>query len=171
MVFLSFRDRSKLVLFRWSAVGAGLCVALGLHIVASALGLGIAYAGAGSIAEGSTGYLVLAWSGAAWLAAAFVGGYVAAWVADSSSYVESIFHGLTLWGLLTVVLMVLPPTAMSLGGMLAETVPPSEIVSFVAWFVAIGGLLSLGTTIWGSIVGSRVVESVEAKMTEGYRAA
>lgn len=171
MLFLSFRDRSKLVLFRWPAVGAGLSVALGLHIVVSALGLGMAYVGSGFLPEGSTAYWVLAWSGVAWLAAAFIGGYVAAWVSDSSSYVESIFHGLTLWGLLTVILMVLPPTAMSLGAMLAETVPPSDIVSFVAWFVAIGGILSLGTTIWGSIIGSRVVESVETKMTEGYRAA
>jgi len=171
MIFLSFRDRSKLVLFRWPAVAAGLSVALGFHIVVSALGLGMAYAGAGSFRDGSTGYWVLAWSAAAWLAAAFIGGYVTAWISDASSYVESVFHGLTLWGLLTVILMVLPPTAMSLGAMLAETVPSSEIVSFVAWFVAIGGLLSLGTTIWGSIIGRRVVETVEAKMTEGYRAA
>jgi hypothetical protein len=41
----------------------------------------------------------------------------------------------------------------------------------VAWFVAIGGLLSLGTTIWGAVIGSRVVAEVETKQTGTYRAA
>ena len=41
----------------------------------------------------------------------------------------------------------------------------------VAWFVAIGGLLSLGTTVWGAIIGSRVVREVETKEAGTYRAA
>jgi hypothetical protein len=46
-----------------------------------------------------------------------------------------------------------------------------SLISSVAWFVAVGGLLSLGTTIWGAMVGSRVVAEVETKASGRYRAA
>ena len=38
MAFLPFRDRARIVLFRWPAVIAGLAVALGIHIVLTAFG-------------------------------------------------------------------------------------------------------------------------------------
>jgi hypothetical protein len=100
----------------------------------------------------------------------FIGGYVTAWVADASRYVESLFHGLVLWGALTFTLMFLPPTTM---GIVAdsESLPAMSLISSVAWFVAIGGLLSLGTTVWGAVIGSRVVAEVETKEAGAYRAA
>jgi hypothetical protein len=110
------------------------------------------------------------WSGLAWVVAAFVGGYVTAWVADASRYVESLFHGLVLWGALTFILMFLPPSTMGIGGD-TEALAAPALISSVAWFVAIGGVLSLGSTVWGAIVGSRVVAEVETKEAGTYRAA
>jgi len=170
MAFLPFRDRARLVVFHWPAVVAGLFVTLGIHIVLTAFGLGVVFLQSQS-SEGSgmaaTGLLL--WSGFALMMASFIGGYVTAWVADASRYVESLFHGLVLWGALTFTLMLLPPSTM---GIVAdgESLPALSLVSSVAWFVAIGGLLSLGTTVWGAVIGSRVVAEVETKEA-GYRAA
>jgi hypothetical protein len=170
MAFLSFRDRASIVMFRWPAVVAGLFVALGIHIVVTAFGLGVAFADHG-MQEGMTSIGLLLWSGVAWIVASFIGGYVAAWIADSSRYLESLFHGLVLWGLLTFVLMFLPPSTMGVGATLSGAPPTANVISWVAWFVAIGGVLSLGTTIWGAIIGSRVVADVETKAADTYRAA
>jgi hypothetical protein len=52
-----------------------------------------------------------------------------------------------------------------------ESLPALSLISSVAWFVAIGGLLSLGTTVWGAVIGSRVVAEVETKEAGTYRAA
>ena len=169
MAFLPFHDRATIVMFRWPAIIAGLFVALGIHIVVTAFGLGIAFAE--PLHEGMTSVGLLLWSGAAWIAASFIGGYVAAWIADSSRYLESLFHGLVLWGLLTFVLMFLPPSTMGVGATLPGAPPTANVVSLVAWFVAIGGVLSLGSTIWGAIIGSRVVAEVETKAADSYRAA
>jgi hypothetical protein len=172
MAFLPFRDRARIVLFRWPAIVAGLFVALGIHIVLTAFGLGVVFLQTQS-GEGGSGMAVaglLLWSGFAWVTASFTGGYVTAWVADASRYVESLFHGLVLWGALTFILMFLPPSTMGMGAD-TESVPLPSIISSVAWFVALGGLLSLGTTVWGAIIGSRVVAEVETKEAGTYRAA
>jgi len=171
MAFLPFRDRMTIVMFRWPAIIAGLFVALGIHIVLTAFGLGIAFADRDPLHEGMTSIGLLVWSGVVWIAASFVGGYVAAWIADSSRYLESLFHGFVLWGVLTFVLMFLPPSTMGVGATLSGAAPTANIISLVAWFVAIGGILSLGTTIWGAIIGSRVVAEVETKTADTYRAA
>ena len=172
MAFLPFRERARIVLFRWPAIIAGLFVALGIHIVLTAFGLGVVFLQTQSAESGGSmaaaGLLV--WSGLAWITAAFIGGYVTAWVADASRYVESLFHGLVLWGAMTFVLMFLPPSTMGLG-MDTDSLPALSIISSVAWFVAIGGLLSLGTTVWGAIIGSRVVAEVDTKEAGTYRAA
>jgi hypothetical protein len=172
MPFLPFRDRARIVLFRWPAIVAGLSVALGLHIVLTAFGLGVVFLQQQSAEGGSSMAAagLLLWSGLAWIIAGFIGGYVTAWVADSSRYLESLFHGLVLWGALTFILMFLPPSTMGIGAE-TEALPAPTIISSVAWFVAIGGLLSLGTTVWGAIVGSRVVAEVETKEAGTYRAA
>ena len=172
MAFLPFRDRTRIMQFRWPAIAAGLSVALGIHIVLTAFGLGVVFLQSQS-AEGAsstaTGALLL-WSGLSWVMAGFIGGYITAWVADASRYVESLFHGLVLWGALTFILMFLPPSTMGITSEAEPALSPSTISS-VAWFVAIGGLLSLGTTIWGAVIGSRVVAEVETKHTGTYRAA
>jgi hypothetical protein len=172
MSFLPFRDRARIVLFRWPAVVAGLFVSLGLHIVLTAFGLGVMFlqtqSGEGGTSMAAAGLLL--WSGFAWVAASFIGGYVTAWVADTSRYVESLFHGLVLWGALTFILMFLPPSTMGIGAD-PESLPALSVVSSVAWFVAIAGLLSLGTTVWGAVIGSRVVAEVETKEASTYRAA
>lgn len=172
MAFLPFRDRAKIVLFRWPAIVAGLFVALGIHIVLTAFGLGILFLENQSAEGGSsmaTAGLLL-WSGLAWVGASFIGGYVTAWVADASRYVESLFHGLVLWGALTFILMFLPPSAMGISAE-SDSSMSLSVISSVAWFVAIGGLLSLGTTIWGAVIGSHVVSQVETQETGTYRAA
>ena len=172
MAFLPFRERARIVLFRWPAIIAGLFVALGIHIVLTAFGLGVVFLQTQSAESGGSMAAagLLLWSGLAWITAAFIGGYVTAWVADVSRYVESLFHGLVLWGAMTFVLMFLPPSTMGLG-MDTDSLPALSIISSVAWFVAIGGLLSLGTTVWGAIIGSRVVAEVETKEAGTYRAA
>ena len=172
MAFLPFRERARIVLFRWPAIIAGLFVALGIHIVLTAFGLGVVFLQTQSAESGGSMAAagLLLWSGLAWITAAFIGGYVTAWVADVSRYVESLFHGLVLWGAMTFVLMFLPPSTMGLG-MDTDSLPALSIISSVAWFVAIGGLLSLGTTVWGAIIGSRVVAEAETKEVGTYRAA
>jgi hypothetical protein len=172
MAFLPFRDRSRIVLFRWPAVVAGLFVALGIHIVLTAFGLGVVFLQQQSVEGGGSMAVagLMLWSGFAWLVASFIGGYVTAWVADASRYVESLFHGLVLWGALTFILMFLPPSAMGIGAD-TESLALPTLISSVAWFVAIGGLLSVGTTVWGAIIGSRVVAEVETKEASTYRAA
>lgn len=172
MAITQFREGSRLPVFHWSAVGAGLFVALGIHIVLTAFGLGVALVGKETVEEGNAAVGLLLWSGLAWIAASFIGGYVTAWVSDSSRYVEGLFHGLVLWGALTFVLMFLPPsTTMGVGATGAEPLLSANVISSVAWFVAIGGVLSLGTAIWGAVIGSRVVERVETKSADSYRAA
>jgi hypothetical protein len=138
----------------------------------TAFGLGVVFLQQQSAEGGSSMAAagLLLWSGLAWIIAGFIGGYVTAWVADSSRYLESLFHGLVLWGALTFILMFLPPSTMGIGAE-TEALPAPTIISSVAWFVAIGGLLSLGTTVWGAIVGSRVVAEVETKEAGTYRAA
>jgi hypothetical protein len=172
MAFLPFRDRSRIVLFRWPAVVAGLFVALGIHIVLTAFGLGVVFLQQQSVEGGGSMAVagLMLWSGFAWLVASFIGGYVTAWVADASRYVESLFHGLVLWGALTFILMFLPPSAMGIGAD-TESLALPTLISSVAWFVAIGGLLSVGTTVWGAIIGSRVVAEAETKEASTYRAA
>lgn len=172
MSFLPFRERARIVLFRWPAIIAGLFVALGIHIVLTAFGLGVVFLQTQSAESGGSMAAagLLLWSGLAWITAAFIGGYVTAWVADVSRYVESLFHGLVLWGAMTFVLMFLPPSTMGLGTD-TDSLPALSIISSVAWFVAIGGLLSLGTTVWGAIIGSRVVAEAETKEVGTYRAA
>ncbi|HEY7129089.1 MAG TPA: hypothetical protein VH332_05425 [Nitrospira sp.] len=172
MAFLPFRDRARVVLFRWPAIVAGLFVTLGIHIVLTAFGLGVVFLQSQSSEGGSSTAAVglLLWSGVAWVTASFIGGYVTAWVADASRYVESLFHGLVLWGALTFTLMFLPPSTMGIVPD-GESLPPLSLVSSVAWFVAIGGVLSLGTTVWGAIIGSRVVAGAEIKETPTYRVA
>src|SRR5215813_2548178 len=167
MAFLPFRDRMTIVMFRWPAIIAGLFVALGIHIVVTAFGLGIAFADRDPLHEGMTSIGLLLWSGVAWIAASFVGGYVAAWIADSSRYLESLFHGFVLWGLLTFVLMFLPPSTMGVAATLSGVAPTANVISLVA----IGGIPALGTTLWGAIIGSRVVAEVETKTADTYRAA
>ena len=145
-------------------------MALGIHIVLTAFGLGVVFLQSQStegVSSTATAALLL-WSGVSWVMAGFIGGYIAAWVADASRYVESLFHGLVLWGAMTFILMFLPPSTMGITSEAEPVLSPSTISS-VAWFVAIGGLLSLGTTIWGAVIGSRVVAEVETKHT--YRAA
>ena len=76
MAFLPFRDRARIVLFRWPAIVAGLFVALGIHIVLTAFGLGVVFLQ--SEAEGSGSMAVaglLLWSGFAWVTASFIGGW------------------------------------------------------------------------------------------------
>lgn len=172
MAFLPFRERATIVLFRWPAIIAGLFVALGIHIVLTAFGLGVVFLQQQSAESGGSMAAagLLLWSGFAWVIAAFIGGYITAWVADASRYVESLFHGLVLWGALTFILMFLPPSTMGIG-FDAEGLPAPSLISSVAWFVALGGLLSLGTTVWGAIIGSRVVAKVETKEAGTYRAA
>lgn len=172
MAFLPFRDRASILVFRWPAIIAGLFVALGIHIVLTAFGLGILFLQTESGEGGSSmaAAVLLLWSGLAWVTASFIGGYVTAWVADASRYVESLFHGLVLWGALTFILMFLPPSTMGVG-VETETLPGLSIISSVAWFIAIGGLLSLGTTMWGAVIGSRVIADVESKESGTFRAA
>ena len=170
MAFLPFRDRARIVLFRWPAIVAGLFVALGIHIVLTAFGLGILFIEQGAEVGGLAAAGLLIWSGLAWTAASFIGGYVTAWVADASRYAESLFHGLVLWGALTFVLMFLPPTALGISAD-SESLLSSTIITSVVWFVAIGGLLSLVTTVWGAVIGSHVVAEVETKEAGTYRAA
>ena len=172
MGFLPFRDRARIVLFHWPAIVAGLSIALGIHIVLTAFGLGVVFLQMQS-AEGGSSMAVaglLLWSGFAWITASFIGGYVTAWVADATRYMESLFHGLVLWGALTFILMFLPPSTMGIGTD-GESLTTPSMVSSVAWFIAIGGLLSLGTTVWGAIMGSKVVAEVETKESGAYRAA
>lgn len=172
MAFLPFRDQARIILFRWPAIVAGLFVALGIHIVLTAFGLGVVFLQTQSAEGGSSMAAagLLLWSGFAWVTAGFIGGYVTAWVADASRYVESLFHGLVLWGAMTFILMFLPPTTMGIGAD-TESLTAPAIITSVAWFVALGGLLSLGTTVWGAVIGSRVVAEVETKVTSTYRAA
>ena len=171
MTALRFRDRSKLPVFHWPAVVAGLFVALGIHIVATAFGLGVAFSSTTVIEEGGASIGLLLWSAIAWVLGGFIGGYVTAWLADATRYVEGLFHGIVLWGVLTFVLMFLPPSTMGAGSTLSDATLSPAVVSSVAWFIAIGGLLSLGTTVWGAVIGSRVVEQVETQSNETYRAA
>jgi len=168
MALFPSRDRSMVMLFSWPAIAAGLSVALGIHIVLTAFGLGIAFVqdqAENSSGGAATGFLI--WSGIAWIVASFVGGYVTAWVADSSDYIEGVFHGLVLWGVLTFLVMFLPPSAIA--G--ADSFIAHAVISSVAWFISIGGLLSLGSTVWGAVIGSHVVERLEARSSGTSRAA
>src|SRR5687767_10407734 len=94
MAFLPFRDRARIVLFRWPAIVAGLSVALGIHIVLTAFGLGVVFLQNQSAIGGSSlaAAGLLLWSGLAWVTASFIGGYVSAWVAAASRYVESVIY-------------------------------------------------------------------------------
>lgn len=171
MVTTSFVERSKIPVFHWSGVIAGLLVALGVYIVCVAFGLGLTFAGNGVLDEEIAGLGLFLWSSLGWSVAAFIGGYVTAWISAASRYGESLFHSLTLWGLMTCVLLLLSPNALGVGPTLAGAVLSPHLISFTSWFMAVGGVLSLGSTIWGGVTGSRVLRKADMKTTDSYRAA
>ena len=74
MAFLPFRERARIVLFRWPAIIAGLFVALGIHIVLTAFGLGVVFLQTQSAESGGSMAAagLLLWSGLAWITAAFI---------------------------------------------------------------------------------------------------
>lgn len=154
----------------WSSVAAGLIVAVGAYIVLNAFGLGVAFIG-DALMEGEVVLGLLLWSGLVWIAVSFLGGYVAAWSANAITYPESLFLGLVLWGSLTSVVLFLPPSTMALGTVGLDVVTSPAVIASVTWFVAGGGLVSLVTTVWGTLVGSRVAGRRQIARTEQSRAA
>lgn len=162
---------TKVPVLRWSAVGAGFFVALSIHIVLTAFGLGVAFLGFDAPDGRVTAGGLLIWSGFAWLVGSFIGGYVTAWLGETLRYLEGLLHGLVLWGTLTLMLLFLPPSTMGIGVVGSEALLEPDVISSVAWFIAIGGLLSLGTAIGGTVMGSRAMDQVEAQAAETQRAA
>jgi len=98
----------------WSAVFAGLVVAVATHIALSMLGLGI---GVGAIdpqnhRNPTTGVptMLLIWMFASGLTALFVGGYVSGRLAGTEPY-DSALHGIVTWALSTIAIFLLATTS------------------------------------------------------------
>lgn len=117
LVIASFADRIS-----WSAILAGLVVALALHMAFSTLGIGV---GAASIdafdrknpAKGIPTMLFV-WMFASGLIALFVGGWVAGW-SSGTTPTDSAIHGVIAWAMATVVTLLLGMTSVgyAVGGM------------------------------------------------------
>ncbi len=117
MVITSLANRIS-----WSAILAGLVVALALHMAFSTLGIGIGTASIDAFdrknpTEGVPTMLFM-WMFGSGLIALFVGGWVAGW-SSGSSPIDSTIHGIMSWALATVAILILGMTSVgyAVGGM------------------------------------------------------
>jgi hypothetical protein len=91
---------------RWSAIAAGLVVALAAWLTLQLLGVGVGLTAVDVDADGSlrgAGIGAGVWSVIAPLIALFIGGYVAAHMSNTWNRAGGAVHGLVLWALTTVV--------------------------------------------------------------------
>jgi len=152
----------------WAGIWAGLFAGLGVQIMLTALGLGIGLTSSGSSATDFIRKLPIGievWSGLAWLCSTFLGGYVAAWMSGSYSRSDGVFHGFVTWGVMTTVLF---DTAVMLLALIRltghVTVSLTPFLQAAAWWMFLGGIVSLGCAYLGGRVGVRAAEySMEKK--------
>lgn len=94
----------------WGAVFAGLVIVLSLswlmHMLGAAIGVGLADAYDSATIEGGLDESVAFWTIASWAIAFFIGALVSARLAGSIDDFAGMLHGLTLWGVATIVAVV-----------------------------------------------------------------
>ncbi|MGC4122695.1 MAG: hypothetical protein QM765_50615 [Myxococcales bacterium] len=127
--------------FRWGAVFAGAFVALGLWVLLYAFGLAVGLNSLDMNNPKSVGTWTGVWSFIAPLIALFVGGLVAARGAGPVDRTVGLMHGAVVWGLTTVV-------GVMLVGMMASAV--------------VTGLAAAGTGVVKGVGGSGAVQGLNA---------
>jgi hypothetical protein len=104
---------------RWGAVLAGVVVGVSVQLVLTLLGIATGLT-ATDLSEGETmGMGPLLWAGFSMLAAAFVGGYVAARMSGLKRKADGVLHGAVSWAVTTILFAAL---ATSVGGTLVSGV-------------------------------------------------
>jgi hypothetical protein len=169
----------------WGAIWAGGVVGLGMQIVLTALGLGIAMRAIDFNVSEPLRNLpvgVEVWSGLAWIFAAFMGAYVSAWFSGSFLRSSGIFHGMVTWGFMMSAFMTVIMGLLIAGkygafsGVKGLTGPLSvETLDAMCWWLFGAGLVSLGFAYLGGRIGVRAAQESmsEQNMSEQkmYRAA
>ena len=104
---------------RWGAVLAGVVVGVSVQLVLTLLGIATGLT-ATDVSEGeSMGMGPLLWAGFSMLAAAFIGGYVAARMSGLKRKADGVLHGAVSWAVTTILFAAL---ATSVGGTLVSGV-------------------------------------------------
>lgn len=148
---------------RWSAVWSGLLLAISVQILLTAFGLGVGLYGITSLATaGGVNWTAVGIWNAIWaLIALFIGGFVAARLAGSTTTANGIWHGVVVWALTltlggVISALGLLPT-MAFGGVRALAFPAQAggFSTAPLWGFIIGSLLGLGAAILGGALGKR----------------
>jgi hypothetical protein len=151
----------------WGGVWAGFFVGLGSEVVLASVGVG---AGLHAIARSGAEVLpagVMVWTAIAWMASAFLAGYVAVWMSGRYMYAEGMFHSFVTWGVLVSALAYLPTYGdLAFLGRQTSTMSPEETAS---WWMFVSGILSLAMALTGGVIGARAAR--QAHRDEQYRAA
>lgn len=119
----------------WGGIWAGLFVVFAVQVVLDVLSLGVGFSvvtpSNGSVNAGGLGVAGAVWWGVSYLIAAFLGGYVAARLAETPNGWDGALHGFVTWAFaLTVTLLLL---SVALGNILSGTLrAASGIVSSAA---------------------------------------
>ncbi len=110
-------DSASLNKISWSAVLAGVAVALSTQILMTLLGLGIGTAVLDPAASDNPGAGALSISSGLWFVASgviasFVGGYIASYLSARPNRSTGVYHGLTSWAVTTLLVLYLLTTSL-----------------------------------------------------------
>ncbi|MBI3945102.1 MAG: hypothetical protein HY321_04230 [Armatimonadetes bacterium] len=148
----------------WGAVWSGLLVALATQMILSAFGLGLNLYGLTESATGGIAPNLSAlglWTAIWALISLFLGGLVAARLANSLTAMNGIWHGIVVWALTLALGTLL--TALGITGVFGFLSPRmmaapgfgmGDIMN-TAWGFFIGSLLGLGAAVLGGWLGRR----------------
>ncbi len=151
---------------RWGAVFAGIVAGFGLYLLltlfGAAAGLSVVGPQAAQMGEGVSIWAAI-WGVVSMLAAAFVGGWVAARMSLLRRRIDGMLHGFVTWGLTTLIFAFFVTTAAGiLGGALdlqgIQQGAQGQIIGIAtaaSWFLFASMLLSLILAIIGGALGAR----------------
>lgn len=149
---------------RWPAVLAGMAVGIALHLVLALAGAALGYAlyESGRPIEPMP-VRAAAWNLGAMLAAALIGGYVAARASGLRRLADGVLHGAVSWGATTVLFAVLTTTAFGgmLGGLFGLVIPQARTAT------AAGSALAQATAVASGWLAAAIALSLVAGMVGG----
>lgn len=148
----------------WSAMLAGLAVALTSYIALSVLGTAIGLTIYEAVNDTTLSYAGVIWAAVSWLLSLFIGGYVVSETTTNEKKGEAVIYGVVLWATMLVTLAVLGAALHDYGmGNLLERVlrpavdnaePVTTDAATLAWITFGSIVLSLLAAIAGALVGA-----------------
>jgi hypothetical protein len=161
-------------LLRWGSVFGGAVVGAAFFALLTSLWLALANA---SDVRVFADYLSW-WIGGSAIAAMFVGGMLAGWLTTVRGMVAGLFHGLTVWGLMLVVLVSVSLPALSAFDFTparaagSAATAPAALTHTTLWTFFWATLIGLGAAavggILGGLAGTRAAEVYDDEVAAPY---